>query len=579
MSAGVKATEEEIRALLVDRLEILTADEFEGARALAHRLRLPIEQAVAERGRVPHKFLLEQLADAWGIGFTELKITDVNPAAIRRVREDYARGHALMPFELAGDALSVAMADPRDTRVLAELHQVSGLQVVPYLAAETAIARAQLLYRGNLRDMLRQAAAEQPGDHGAGGRAPDTGATQLLTRILEYAAVTNSSDIHIEPYEHEAIVRYRIDGALHEVLTVQPGGIAPLVARIKVLSNMRIDDRRSPQDGRLEADLGQLKIDVRVSSLPTYWGEKIVMRVLSKDRLALDLESLGLSDEDYRVLLRSVSRPFGMVLVTGPTGCGKSTTLYAILERLGFEKQSLVNISTIEDPIEQVIPRIAQVAVNPPAGIDFATGLRALLRQDPDIIMVGEIRDRETADVAVRAALVGRLLISTLHTNDAASAITRLIDMGIEPFLIASTLVLVVAQRLVRRICPGCRESVPIEASTLASLRSRTEFGSAIAALQSRGVLAGGTDPLAGVRLFRGRGCPQCSGSGFRGRLGVFELFEVDEDIRQHAMQRRDATTLRSIALAKGMHSMCQDGLAKVILGETTLEEVLRVVL
>jgi general secretion pathway protein E len=353
--------------------------------------------------------------------------------------------------------------------------------------------------------------------------------------------------------------------------------VPALVTRLKILSGMRIDERRVPQDGRFEADLGGFKLDLRVSSMPTHWGEKIVMRILSKDDITIDLEDLGLSRADYQVVLRNVMRPFGMILLTGPTGSGKTTTLYAMLVRIGAERQNVVNISTIEDPVEYTIPRVNQVPVNPAAGLEFSSGLRALLRQDPDIIMVGEIRDRETAEIAVRSALVGRLLLSTLHTNDATGAVPRLLDMGIEPFLLASTLALVVGQRLVRRICVACRESHTPEPAVLNLLTRRPDFADTVRVLQDDGILRRTGDPLTSIRLFRGKGCAQCQGSGFRGRLGVFELFEVDDQIRAMIMERQDATAVRAAAIAKGMKTMFQDGLAKAFLGETTLEEVFRV--
>jgi type II secretory ATPase GspE/PulE/Tfp pilus assembly ATPase PilB-like protein len=400
-----------------------------------------------------------------------------------------------------------------------------------------------------------------------------------LTRILEYAAVARASDIHIEPYELEGIIRYRIDGALQEVLSLPPAMLPSLVARIKILAGLRIDERRAPQDGRFEADLGGFKIDLRVSSLPTHWGEKVVMRVLSKENVILDLEDLGLGGPDYDIVLRNILLPFGMLLITGPTGSGKTTTLYAMLMRLGAERHNVVNISTIEDPVEYTMPRVNQIQINPAAGIEFTTGLRALLRQDPDIIMVGEIRDGETAEIAVRSALVGRLLLSTLHTNDATGAVPRLLDMGVEPFLLASTLALVIAQRLVRRICANCRQSVAPDASVLKALQSRPDFDRTIQLLRDQGVLGKGQDPLAAIRLFRGKGCPQCHGSGFRGRVGVFELFEVDDHIRSMIMERQDTSAIRAEAIASGMKTMYQDGLAKVFIGETTLEEVFRVAL
>lgn len=575
----LRATEDELRDLLVHRLEILDSTEFDKARAMAKRLRVPLEQALVERSRIPFTFLLEHLAQAWGAGFIDLKVSDVDPEVLRLLPEEYARAHTLIPFARKDSQLQVAMWNPRDRRVVDEIERLTRLAVAPYLAPESAIRRAHLLYKGDLREMLERSATHEA--HTVSRPRPRTEderpAVDLLTRILEYAAVARASDIHIEPYEIEALVRYRVDGLLREVLSLPPSALPSLAARIKNLSGMRIDERRAPQDGRFEADLGGFKLDIRVSSLPTYWGEKMVLRVLSKENVVLDLEDLGLSPSDYQVILRNVLRPFGMILITGPTGCGKTTSLYAMLMRLGVERQNVVNISTIEDPIEYTIPRVNQMQVNPAAGVEFATGLRALLRQDPDVIMVGEIRDRETVEIAVRAALVGRLLISTLHTNDATGAVPRLLDMEVEPFLLASTLTLVVGQRLVRRICVNCRESVVPEDSVLTALRARPDFDETVRVLQAEGVLGKAGDPFSGVRLFRGKGCSQCHGSGFRGRLGVFELFEIDDQIRGMIMERRDASALRAAAKAKGMKTMFEDGLAKALLGETTLEEVFRV--
>jgi len=578
---ALQATPEELRELLVTRLAVIDEAEFDRARAMATRLRIPLERALVERGRIPFGFLLEQLAQTWGVGFIELKISDVRPESLRAVREDYARAHTLVPFDRQDQELRVAMWDPRDRRVVGEIERMTGFRVVPFLAPARAIQRAQLLYKGDLRKMLEQAAAEE----GDATRRPlrqgeeDQSAVDLLTRLLEYAAVSQASDIHIEPYELEVLVRYRIDGALHEVLSLAPAALASLVARIKVLSGMRIDERRAPQDGRFQASPGDVQMDLRVSSLPTLWGEKVVLRVLPREGITVDLEDLGLVASDYQVVLRNILRPFGMLLITGPTGSGKTTTLYAMLARLGLERQNVLNISTIEDPIEYTIPRVNQVLVNRSAGIEFATGLRALLRQDPDIIMVGEIRDRETVEIAVRAALIGRLLLSTLHTNDATAAVPRLLDMGVEPFLLASTLSLVIAQRLVRRICTNCRESITPDLPILHTLRARPDFEATIAVLQAEGVLGKTDDPLSSLRLFRGKGCPQCSGTGFRGRLGAFELFEIDDRVRGMIMARQDAAAIRAAAIAGGMKTMFQDGLAKVLLGETTLEEVWRVAL
>ncbi|MBI3629189.1 MAG: type II/IV secretion system protein [Candidatus Rokubacteria bacterium] len=578
--AGLRVSEDELRTLLVSRLEIVDEGEFEKARTMAHRLRIPIERAVVERSRVPLAFILGRLAEAWDVGFVDLKISDVKPEALRTLTEEYARKNVLLPFDLRDGQLHVAMWDPRDRRVIDEIERTTRLRVVPYLAPESAVLRGHLLYRGNLREMLERAVADETLTIERQQRpAAERSSAELLTRILEYAAVTRASDVHIEPYELETLVRCRVDGILHEVLSLPPDALPPLVARIKILSQMRIDERRAPQDGRFEADLNGYKVDLRVSTLPTLWGEKVVMRALSREDILIDLEDLGLTSPDYQIVLRNILRPFGMILITGPTGSGKTTSLYSMLVRLGVERQNVVNISTIEDPIEYTLPRVNQVAVNPAAGIEFATGLRALLRQDPDIIMLGEIRDRETVEIAVRAALVGRLLISTLHTNDSTGVVPRLLDMGVEPFLVASTLALVVAQRLMRRVCVACRESVTPDPAVLSTLRARPDFDRTVQVLQSDGVLGASGDPLSNIRFFRGKGCAQCQGGGFRGRLGVFEIFEIGDRTRAMIMERRDASAIHAEAIASGMKTMFEDGLAKALLGETTLGEVFRVAL
>jgi type IV pilus assembly protein PilB len=576
---ALEVTTEELKTLLVDQLESIDEVGFEKARVMANQLKIPLERTLVERGHIPMGFLLQQLAQTWGVNFIDLKVNDIATEALRTLPEKYARAHTLIPFAINGRQLHLAMWNPRDRRLLGEIEQLSGRQPIAYLAPETAIQRAHLLYKGNLREMLENAVINETSTV-ATPRRPgneDPSAVQLLNQILEYSAVARASDIHVEPYELEGLIRYRIDGALQEVLSLPPAMLVPLVARIKILAGMRIDERRAPQDGRFEADLGGFKIDLRVSSLPTHWGEKVVLRVLSKENVILDLEDLGLGSSDYDIVHRNLLRPFGMILITGPTGSGKTTSLYAMVMRVGIERQNVVNISTIEDPVEYTMPRVNQVQVNPSAGLEFATGLRALLRQDPDIIMVGEIRDRETVEIAVRSALVGRLLLSTLHTNDATGAVSRLLDMQVEPFLLASTLALVVAQRLVRRICLNCRESLTPDTSVLKALCSRPDFDRTVDVLQAQGVLGRGDDPLSGIRLFRGKGCPQCHGSGFRGRLGLFELFEIDDHIRSMIMECQDTSAIRSEAIARGMKTMFQDGLAKVFVGETTLEEVFRI--
>jgi len=572
----LRVTERELRDLLVTQLEVLEPPAFDAAVAASKRLRIPLERAVLERARVPLSFLLEHLARSWNVGFIDLKINDVRPQAMQKLREEYARQRQVVAFDSGPQGLSVAMANPRDQETVAGLRQLTGLTIVPHLAPLEAIRRAHLLYSPGLRTLLARpgGAAAKPVAKTGSGEPP---AADLVNQMLEYAVVTGASDIHIEPYELETIIRCRVDGVLQEVLTLSPAALPSLIARIKVLAGMRIDEKRAPQDGRFEIDLGGLQVNLRVSSMPTYWAEKIVMRVLAKDSATLELEDLGLAATDFPIVVRHIMRPFGMILITGPTGSGKTTSLYAMIARVGLERNNVVNISTIEDPIERPLPRVSQIGLNAGAGIDFAGGLRALLRQDPDILMVGEVRDRETADIAVRAALVGRLLLSTLHTNDAVGAVPRLLDMGVEPFLLASTLELVISQRLARRVCTGCRESLTRDAHLQDVLRAVPGLSAAIPALQTQGVLPSSGDPLAGVRLYRGRGCAQCGGTGFRGRIGLFEILEVDENIRRLISERRDAAVIRAAAMQAGMKTMFQDALAKMFLGETTIEEVVRV--
>ena len=579
--AGLPISEDELRELVVKRLEAVSELEFEQSRRVAARFKIPLERALLDRSGMPLAFLLKQLAEMWDIAFTDLAIGEVQAAALETVNEEFARRHALLPFRRTERTVDVAMSDPRDVAVIRKIEQMTKLKVVPHLASEISIRRAHLLYRSEVRELLGRLVVVEAGEVMPVEAAvtDERSATDLLNRLVQYAAVAGTSDVHIEPYEHEVVVRYRIDGRLRDVLSLPLTSLGPLVVRIKLLSGMRIDERRLPQDGQFTSDLGGFKLDFRVSSLPTVWGEKIVLRVHSQEIVLQDLEDLGLSAADHTIVLRNIRRPYGLILMTGPTASGKSTSLYAMILRLCMERQNTLNISTIEDPVEFRLPRVNQVQVNSLAGLEFGTTLPALLRQDPDVVMIGEIRDRETAQFAVRAALVGRLVLSTLHTNDAPSAVPRLLDLGVEPFLVASTLALVVAQRLVRRICAACRESVPLDASTFNALRARPDFDRTIQVLRADGVLGQGADPLSTLRLYRGRGCEECHGSGFRRRLAIFELFEVDDEIRGMIREQKDAAAIRAAAITKGMKTLFQDGLAKMFLGETTLDEVVRVAL
>lgn len=378
-------------------------------------------------------------------------------------------------------------------------------------------------------------------------------AVSLVNQVLIKASTVGASDIHFEPYEDEAIVRLRMDGVLHDILKVPTSTYQNVVSRIKVMSNLNVAEKRIPQDGRIRVKIGNKDLDIRVSVVPTVFGERVVMRLLDKTGSLLTLEQLGLSEEDRRKVEKLAKKPYGIVLVTGPTGAGKSTTLYAMLL---YVKDPKKNIITIEDPVEYQIKGISQIQVNPKVGLTFASGLRSVLRQDPDIIMVGEIRDAETADIAVHAALTGHLVLSTLHTNDAPSAVTRLADMGIEPFLIGSSLEGVIAQRLVRRICEHCKEAYSPNEEEL------KELG-----------LEGYDGPF-----YRGKGCDMCLGTGYRGRVGVFEVLELDDDIKALITRTQDSNDIRKRARERGFKTMLEDGIEKVKRGITTSSELISVV-
>ena len=382
----------------------------------------------------------------------------------------------------------------------------------------------------------------------------DSPTVRLVNQVLIKAVSVGASDIHFEPYENEVVVRLRMDGELHDYITIAPSKYSEVVSRIKVMANLNVAEKRIPQDGKFPIRVGDKEYDIRVSTVPTVFGERIVLRLLDRSGKLLTLEDLGLSKEDLKKVEELISRPYGIILVTGPTGAGKTTTLYAMLLKL---KSPRKNIITIEDPVEYQIKGISQIQVNPKVGLTFAKGLRSVLRQDPDIIMVGEIRDTETAQIAVQSALTGHLVLSTLHTNDAPSAVTRLKDMEIEPFLIASALEGVIAQRLVRKVCPYCKEPYKPSKEELEKL---------------------GLNPSGDYTFYKGKGCEHCLGTGYRGRIAIFEVLVFDEELKKLVVKTQDANEIRNLAVKKGFKTMLQDGIEKILKGITTSEEVLSVV-
>jgi len=510
----------------------------------------------------PRREVAAAVAAHLGVEFASLPDRPPDAQLLALVPEHLARRYQAIPLEVAGGTLRLGMVDPLDVVALDDLRKVTGLDTVPVLITpedfRLALGRYPALDRA-VGDVLEEVRRDEPEGEAAVGHlravAEEAPIVRLAHSILVQAVRQRASDIHVEPQEREVVVRFRVDGTLHQVMAVPMQAHAALVSRLKIMANLDIAERRVPQDGRIELALDGRAVDLRVSTVPSMWGESVVMRILDKGNAMVPIERLGFRPEAQARFERLIAKPYGLILVTGPTGSGKTTTLYAALNRLNRPD---VKILTIEDPVEYQLPGIVQVQVNPRAGLTFARGLRAFLRQDPDIIMLGEIRDEETARIAVQASLTGHLVLSTLHTNDAPSAVTRLADMGIEPFLVGASVLGVVAQRLVRALCVECREPYVPTREVLLRL---------------------GLDPAEVPTVYRPRGCPRCGGLGYRGRLGLYEVMAVDDAVRELIVRGAGAAAIREAALAAGMRTLREEGLARALDGTTSLEEVLRVVL
>ena len=494
----------------------------------------------------------------------------ISPEILTFIPEPVARKYKLIPFDFdkKTNKLSLALTDPLDLPLLEFLELKSGKSIVAYISREDEISsKIDEVYSQGLASEVTEALKDT-----SSGRINTVDVSQIsqiikeapiakiVSTILEYAVKSRASDIHIEPQESRTRVRYRIDGILHERLALPRTVNDAVVSRIKILSDMKIDERRIPQDGRFNFKIGPDEVDLRVSSLPTVHGEKIVMRLLKKTGGIPSLTDLGLGGVSLKGLEYAITRPHGIILVTGPTGSGKTTTLYSILSKLNTTK---VNIVTLEDPVEYEIVGINQVQVNPLAGLTFASGLRSFLRQDPNIILVGEIRDRETVGLAIQAALTGHLVFSTLHTNNAATTIPRLLDLGAEPFLIVSVLNAIEAQRIVRRVCATCKESYVPTVEMVNDFK--TILGNLLPVKESE------------MALYKGKGCKECNNTGYLGRIGIYESISISQEIAKMVLERSTAEKIENQAKKEGMIAMKQDGYLKALEGITTIEEVLRV--
>jgi type IV pilus assembly protein PilB len=556
---------------------LISKSQLKEALAEQARTRERLGEILLRRGSITHSDLLNALARQLGLRRFDPARDEVQTSALNFVPVEFARRHNILPVRLDGQSLTVATADPLDVEAMDPLRRLAGqaeLQVEVLLAPLETLEEAReqnyakIEDSRNVNELIDKVADEFAGlqvseedlDEGdAAKKAQDAGTIRLVEQIIDQALAERATDIHIEPQERGLMIRYRVDGLLYNALTPPRSVYLGTVSRIKILANMDIAERRAAQDGRFTHRKNGREVDIRVSVIPTIHGEKLVLRLLQKTGFNFALRDLGYSEDDYRRLLRAIHQPYGMILLSGPTGSGKSTTLYAGLLEL---KNETINITTVEDPVEYHIGGINQVQVNERKDLTFGTALRSFLRQDPDVIMVGEVRDQDTADIAVRAALTGHMVFSTIHANDAPTTATRLISMGVEPFMAASAFSLVAAQRLVRRTCKYCLEEYWPAEDVLVAMKVPLEAAR-----------AGGPSPYR-----RGTGCAQCR-RGYRGRVAIVEMMSISPDLRQIIAENRPASEIRALAVREGMKTLRQSGLDKALAGETTLEEVLRVCL
>ncbi len=576
---------EQLKQVLVDA-KIVTAESWSGLLSEASQKKEDISELLLDKKIIDEEKLTQIAAGFYNVEYKDLKnLGQIPKETLQLVPEPIARRHKVAAFALENGKLSLAMLDPDDLETKDAIKKKTDLEIVPFFVSKSSLEYALKQYHSSLEAEFAKIVSKKGETNPV---APTTGTVgeklkemaseipvvRVVDTLLEYAIFEKASDIHIEPQEKEVMVRYRIDGVLHDVMTLPKVVQSSLVARIKVISNLKIDEHRLPQDGRFKVQKDSYNISFRVSTIPVFDGEKIVMRLLDESTKALSLDELGFIHRNYEVIMRNIKKPHGALLVTGPTGSGKSTTLYTVLSILNTKG---VNISTIEDPIEYRISGINQTQVNPKIGLTFAMGLRALLRQDPNVIMIGEIRDGETAEEAVHAALTGHVVLSTLHTNNAAGALPRLLDIGVEPYLIASTVNAVVGQRLTRQVCPDCRQEYKVDKEFEQTLSIEYNLDALLKVLKREKFIDEKIASITELNFFKGHGCDKCGQTGYRGRKGIYEVLEVSTEIQDLIMKRAPTSQIQEKAIEQGMVMMWQDGFIKCLQGATTIEEIMRV--
>lgn len=588
-------TERKIEQVIAQQ-GVLKGDQLELAKIDALKQNKSLLQLLVDRGTINDELATKIIAMGSNLPFVDLSKISIPTETLSIIPREIAQSYMSIAFGVVDGKLNVASVDPQNLQAMDFLSRKTGYSINAFLAPKSQIDTWLSSYTGNMSEEVEEVLAdtseadsveiaedvkrlEKSNPKSIGAIVQDAPITRALNTIFEYAINSKASDIHIEPREKSVKVRFRVDGMLQEVMSLPKTTEAALVSRIKILSNLKIDEHRIPQDGQAQYRTKGKEVDMRIAIAPISFGEQIVIRLLDKSEGLFDLDSLGFKGRALRLLTKTINKPYGMILSTGPTGSGKSTTLYAIIQKI---KSGKINIVTLEDPVEYKMDGINQMQVNNAVGLTFANGLRSILRQDPNVIMVGEIRDHETADLAVQSSLTGHLVLSTLHTNSAAGVLPRLLDMGIEPFLIASTINIVMGQRLVRKVCEKCRKPVKATEAAVSMINKQVghllpktpeELKSVVQDLGYEGLPMFSQNAYT---LFKGEGCSDCT-DGYKGRLGIYELFEMDKSIEQLLLKQATSSVIQRQAQQNGMLTMQQDGLLKALTGLTTIEEVARV--
>lgn len=581
----MKVDERQLREFIVDS-GLVSRKDIEQASELAEKKNRSIGDVLVSEGKIGENDLRRITAYVLGVPFVDLKNKRIDPEVLSLIPEPVARNHNIIAYSKEGGEVEVATLDVEDIAAIDTIRKKVGLKIRVRLTDDASIKSALVQYQKSLKEefgdiisresqslkVIKNTTEEGASEEELKKIAEDLPVVRIVETLLKHAILQKASDIHIEPMEHEVVVRYRIDGILHDAMTLPKQAGPSIVARIKVLSSLKLDEKRLPQDGRFKIESDGEKVSFRVSILPTYYGEKVVMRLLREGAGGYTLETLGFHGENLERIHRATKEKTGLILVTGPTGSGKTTTLYTILDILNTPD---VNISTIEDPIEYQMKRVNQTQVNPQIGLTFEAGLRSLVRQDPDIIMVGEIRDGETASLAINAALTGHLVLATLHTNSAAGAVPRLVDMGAERFLLSSTLRVVIGQRLVRMLCDE-KEEYTTTQEQRDEVARKDHFEAALKSLTDEDIVRASTK-LDNLPFYKAVESKECE-DGYSGRVGMHEVLEMSDTLQKMVMENTNTDALQAQARKEGMLTMLEDGLYKAAKGTTSLEEVLRVI-